>query len=665
MEESTLDVEVLWAPSAEMVERSQLTRYLRWLAEEHDLHFEDYHALWRWSVTEIEEFWRTIWDYFHVISDTEPTEILEQRVMPGAKWFPGTRLNYAEHIFRGKSDDEVAVRYASELRPLTDLHWRELRERVAAVREGLRDLGVQQGDRVVAYLPNGPEALIAFLAAASLGAIWSSCSPDFGPRSVVDRFAQIEPKVMFTVDGYRYGGKDFDRLSTVAEVAAEIPSLERIVVFPYLSASPDLPVLEDQDGVAPPMTWDQLTDLGAGAELSFDRVPFDHPLWVLYSSGTTGLPKAIVHGHGGILLEQLKKGNLHLDTHPGDRVFWFTTTGWMMWNFLIGALLTPASIILYDGNPGTPDMGVLWDLAERTGMTCFGTSAAYIAACMKAGVEPGQGRDLARLRSVGSTGSPLSPEGFEWVYDHVGSDTWLFSTSGGTDVCTAFVGGVPLLPVYRGELQARALGAKVEAFDEAGNPVIDEVGELVITEPLPSMPVFLWGDEDGSRYRASYFDMYPGVWRHGDWIEITSRGTAIIYGRSDSTINRGGIRMGTSEIYRAVSSVPEVLDALVVDVPKQGTEGWMPLFVVLREGAELDDELIAEIKRRIREQVSPRHVPDDIFRIAEVPRTLSGKVLEVPVKRILMGERPEKAASRDSLANPSSLDYFTQLAGTV
>jgi acetoacetyl-CoA synthetase len=585
--------------------------------------------------------------------------------MPGAKWFPGTRLNYAEHIFRGKSDDEVAVRYASELRPLTDLHWRELRERVAAVREGLRDLGVQQGDRVVAYLPNGPEALIAFLAAASLGAIWSSCSPDFGPRSVVDRFAQIEPKVMFTVDGYRYGGKDFDRLSTVAEVAAEIPSLERIVVFPYLSASPDLPVLEDQDGVAPPMTWDQLTDLGAGAELSFDRVPFDHPLWVLYSSGTTGLPKAIVHGHGGILLEQLKKGNLHLDTHPGDRVFWFTTTGWMMWNFLIGALLTPASIILYDGNPGTPDMGVLWDLAERTGMTCFGTSAAYIAACMKAGVEPGQGRDLARLRSVGSTGSPLSPEGFEWVYDHVGSDTWLFSTSGGTDVCTAFVGGVPLLPVYRGELQARALGAKVEAFDEAGNPVIDEVGELVITEPLPSMPVFLWGDEDGSRYRASYFDMYPGVWRHGDWIEITSRGTAIIYGRSDSTINRGGIRMGTSEIYRAVSSVPEVLDALVVDVPKQGTEGWMPLFVVLREGAELDDELIAEIKRRIREQVSPRHVPDDIFRIAEVPRTLSGKVLEVPVKRILMGERPEKAASRDSLANPSSLDYFTQLAGTV
>jgi acetoacetyl-CoA synthetase len=665
MEESTLEAEVLWAPSAEMAERSQLTRYMRWLAEERDLHFEDYHALWRWSVTEIEEFWRTIWDYFDVISDGEPKEVLAKREMPGAEWFPGTRLNYAEHIFRGKADDEIAVRHASELRPLTELRWGELREQVAAVREGLRTLGVGEGDRVVAYLPNGPEALIAFLAAASLGAIWSSCSPDFGPASVVDRFAQIEPKVMFTVDGYRYGGKDFDRLDTVADVAAQISSLERVVVFPYLSASPDLSVLESNPKVAEPMTWAQLADLGSGAELAFERVPFDHPLWVLYSSGTTGLPKAIVQGHGGILLEQLKKGNLHLDTHPGDRVFWFTTTGWMMWNFLVGVLLTPASIVLYDGNPGTPDMGVLWDLAEQTGTTCFGTSAAYIAACMKDGVDPSEGRDLDALRSVGSTGSPLSPEGFEWVYDHVGSNTWLFSTSGGTDLCTAFVGGVSLLPVYRGELQARALGAKVEAFDEDGNAVTDEVGELVITEPMPSMPVFFWGDEDGSRYRSSYFEMFPGIWRHGDWIEITSRGTAIIYGRSDSTINRGGIRMGTSEIYRAVSAVPDVLDALVVDVPKPGTEDWMPLFVVLREGADLNDNLVKEIKRRIREQCSPRHVPNDVFQIKEVPRTLSGKVLEVPVKRILMGEAPEKAASRDSLANPSSLDYFTELAGRV
>jgi acetoacetyl-CoA synthetase len=661
-EESTVEAEVLWAPSAEMVERSQLTRYMRWLSEERDLHFDDYPSLWQWSVTEIEEFWATIWEYFGVIADAPYQQVLAERTMPGAQWFPGTQLNYAEHIFRGKGNDQVAVRYASELRELSELRWGELRERVAAVRAGLSALGVSKGDRVVAYLPNGPEALVAFLATASLGGIWSSCSPDFGPGSVVDRFAQIEPKVMFTVDGYRYGGKDFDRLPTVAEIAAQIPSLERIVVAPYLRQSPELSALEKIEEVATPMTWSQLADLGEGGELAFERVAFDHPLWVLYSSGTTGLPKAIVQGHGGILVEQLKKGNLHLDAQPGDVVFWFTTTGWMMWNFLVGILLTPASIVLYDGNPGTPDMGVLWDLAERTGMTCFGTSAAYIAACMKDGIDPGRGRDLSRLRSVGSTGSPLSPEGFEWIYDRVGRDTWLFSTSGGTDLCTAFVGGVPILPVYKGELQARSLGAKIEAFDEQGNPLIDEVGELVITEPMPSMPVFFWGDEDGSRYRASYFEHYPGIWRHGDWIEVTSRGTAIIYGRSDSTINRGGIRMGTSEIYRAVSAISEVLDSLVVDVPRPGTEGWMPLFVVLRDGAELDDELASRIKRSIREQCSPRHVPNEIFQISEVPRTLSGKVLEVPVKRILMGEAPERAASRDSLANPSALDYFTELA---
>jgi acetoacetyl-CoA synthetase len=666
--------EILWAPSAEMVEHSPLTRYMRWLADTRELHFEDYHALWRWSTTEIEEFWRTIWEHFEVIAngedrrqleDPEPDVVLAERVMPGARWFPDAELNYAEHIFRGKADDEVALVYASELRKLSEMRWGELRERVAAVREGLVALGVSRGDRVVAYLPNGPEAVISFLATASLGAIWSSCSPDFGPGSVVDRFDQIEPKVMFCVDGYRYGGRDFDRLETIAEIAAQIPSLEQVVVVPYLSASPELSILTEHKKVPNPTTWSRLLDLGAGVELAFERVPFDHPLWVLYSSGTTGLPKAIVHGHGGILLEQLKKGYLHLDAKTGDRVFWFTTTGWMMWNFLVGVLLTPASIVLYDGNPATPDMGVLWDLAERTGVTCFGTSAAYIAACMKDGVQPSNGRDLARLRSVGSTGSPLSPEGFQWVYDHVGQDTWLFSTSGGTDLCTAFVGGVPILPVYRGELQARALGAAVEAFDEDGNPLVDEVGELVITEPMPSMPVFLWGDEDGSRYRASYFEMYPGIWRHGDWIEITSRGTAIIYGRSDSTINRGGIRMGTSEIYRAVAAVSEVADALVVDVPREGSEGWMPLFVVLQEGVELDDELTAAIKRSIREQCSPRHVPNEIFQIEEVPRTLSGKVLEVPVKRILMGDPADRAASRDSLANPSSLDYFTELSASL
>ncbi len=662
MEETA--AEILWAPTPEMVERSQLTRYIRWLAENRDLHFDGYHDLWQWSVTEIEEFWGTLWEYFEVISDGPYEQVLADRTMPGARWFEGPNLNYAEHIFRGKDKHDVAVVYGSELRELSELRWGELREQVAAIREGLQALGVTKGDRVVAYLPNGPEALIAFLATASLGAIWSSCSPDFGQGSIVDRFAQIEPKVMFAVDGYRYGGKDFDRMDVVAGVVAQIPSLERVIVVPYLSAAPELSTLEEDVKAAPPMTWGQLADLGQGADLHFERVPFDHPLWVLYSSGTTGLPKAIVQGHGGILMEQLKKSYLHLDAQPGDRLFWFTTTGWMMWNFLIGALLTDASIVLYDGNPAYPDMGVLWDLAERTGMTCFGTSAAYIAACMKDGVEPENGRELA-LRSVGSTGSPLSPEGFDWIYEHLGADTWLFSTSGGTDVCTAFVGGVPILPVYKGELQARALGAKVEAFDEDGNSVVDQVGELVITEPMPSMPVFFWGDEDGSRYRASYFEMFPGIWRHGDWIEITSRGTAIIYGRSDSTINRGGIRMGTAEIYRAVAEVPEVVESLVVDVPKPGTEGWMPLFVVLREGAQLTDELKSEIKRRIREQCSPRHVPNEIFQITDVPRTLSGKILEVPVKRILMGEPAEKAASRDSLANPAALDYFTDLAAST
>jgi acetoacetyl-CoA synthetase len=473
---------------------------------------------------------------------------------------------------------------------------------------------------------------------------------------VVDRFAQIEPKVLFAVDGYRYGGKDFDRLDVVRGLLAEMPSLEHSVLVPYLDANADPGGLTDSIG------WAELQERGAGAELRFERVPFDHPLWVLYSSGTTGLPKAIVQSQGGILLEHLKKLNLHVDAQEGDRVFWFTTTGWMMWNFLVSGLLSPASIVLYDGSPGHPDMGVLWDLAERAGVTCFGTSASYIAACMKDGVEPGSGRDLSRLHAIGSTGSPLSPEGFEWVYEHVGEDTWLFSTSGGTDVCTAFVGGVPLLPVYRGELQGRALGARVESWSEDGNPLVGEVGELVITEPMPSMPIYFWGDDDGSRLREAYFEHYPGVWRHGDWIEITDRGTAIIYGRSDSTINRQGVRMGTSEIYRAVAAVPEVIDSVVVDVPRDGTEGWMPLFVVLREGEELSDELVGRIKRSIRETCSPRHVPNDVYAIAEVPRTLSGKVLEVPVKRILTGTPAEKAASRDSLANPAALDWFVEFA---
>jgi acetoacetyl-CoA synthetase len=649
--------ELLWTPSPEAIARSNLTKYERWLESERGVHLDgDYQALWRWSIAELGDFWRSIWDYFDVQHSGDPRAALAERVMPGARWFEGAELNYAEHIFRGKDPAAVAVRHAAEGGELGEITWGELRQRVAAFAAGLRSLGVERGDRVVAYLPNSPAALIGFLASASIGAVWSSCSPDFGVGSVVDRFAQVEPKVLLAVDGYTYGGRTFDRMDVVSELERSMPSLEHTVLAGYFDPDADPGRLDH--GVR----WREVEDSGAGAELDFDRVPFDHPLWILYSSGTTGLPKAIVQGHGGILLEQLKKLHLHVDAQPGDRVFWFTTTGWMMWNFLIGVLLTEASIVLYDGNPGHPDMEALWRLAAETEMTCFGTSASFIAACMKAGAEPGRDRDLSALRAVGSTGSPLAPEGFQWIYDHVGDDTWLFSTSGGTDVCTAFVGGVPTLPVYRGELQARSLGCAVDAFDENGNSLVDEVGELVITEPMPSMPLFFWGDEDGSRYRSSYFGLYPGVWRHGDWIEITSRGTAIIYGRSDSTINRSGVRMGTSEIYRAVAGVDEVLDALVVDVPKPGTEGWMPLFVVLHEGAELDDELVAEIKRRIREGCSPRHMPDEVFRIDEVPRTLSGKVLEVPVKRILTGTPVDRAASRDSLANPAALDYFVELA---
>ena len=636
-----MEPKLLWTPSAERTEAASIARFARAVGRE-----GGYDELWRWSVEDLEGFWAAVWEFFDVQASTPYERVLGRREMPGAQWFPGSRLSYAEHFFRGRDDDAVAIRHASELRELSQWTWGELREQTARIAAGLRALGVGPGDRVAAYMPNIPETIAAFLATASIGAVWSSAAPEFGARSVIDRFAQIEPKVLLAVDGYRYGGRDHDRSEAVAGIAAEIGA--EVVRFGYLDGS----------------GWPQ--ELVARDEpLSFEQLPFEHPLWLLFSSGTTGLPKPIVHSQGGILLEHLKYMHLHLDAQEGDRVFWFTTTGWMMWNFLVGVLLTPASIVLFDGNPGTPDLGALWDLAERTSMTTFGTSASYIAACMKADVEPRAGRDLSALRAVGSTGSPLSPEGFDWVYDHVGSDTWLFSTSGGTDLCTAFVGGVPTLPVYEGELQARALGAKVESFDEDGNAHVGEVGELVLTEPMPSMPIAFWGDDDGSRLRESYFSMYPGIWRHGDWIEITDRGTAIISGRSDSTINRGGIRMGTSEIYRAVLADDDVVDALVVDVPREGTDGWMPLFVVLREGATLDDDLVARIKKRIREDCSPRHVPNEILQIAEVPRTLSGKALEVPVKRILMGQSADTAASRESLANPEALDYFVELGGST
>src|SRR5215218_9653682 len=613
--------QLLWTPSDP--DASEMARFMRARG------FADYDELWRWSVDDLEGFWGALWDWFEI--DGSYDRVLGSRDMPGAEWFPGASLSYAEQLFTAARPGEVAIVHASESQPLAELTWDELADQVARCAAGLRRLGVGRGDRVAAYMPNGPETVVAFLACASIGAVWSSCAPEFGTPTVVDRFKQIEPKVLIATEGYRYGGKDFDRRERVAELEAAIPSIEHIVMVPG--------------------GWDAL--LAEPAELSFERLPFDHPLWVLYSSGTTGLPKAIVQGHGGILLEHLKKAHLHSDLSAEDRFFWFTTTGWMMWNFLVGGLLAGAAIVLYDGQP---DPHRLWRFAEEAGITCFGTSAGFIGACMKAGVEP---PPLPRLRSIGSTGSPLPVDGFEWVYRYF-PDVWLFSTSGGTDLCTAFVGACPVLPVFAGELQARCLGAAVEAWDEDGRSLVDEVGELVITRPMPSMPLYLWNDPDGERYRASYFDMYPGVWRHGDWIKITERGTAVIYGRSDSTINRGGVRMGTSEIYSAVERVPEVLDSLAVDLNER-----LLLFLVLREGEELADELVDQIRRRVREHCSPRHVPDELHAIAEVPRTLSGKKLEVPVKKILLGTDPDHAACRDSLANPHALDHVVELAESL
>jgi acetoacetyl-CoA synthetase len=647
---------LLWTPTEAFAQSSRMADYLRWLAEHKNLHFDSYAQLWAWSVANIGPFWETIWQYFDVRASAPYSAVLPDARMPGMRWFPDARLNYAEHVFHHTAPDRPALLFQSERQPLSELSWAELERQVASVAAALRELGVASGDRVVAYLPNIPQAIVGLLATASLGAIWSSCAPDMGAASVIDRFQQIAPKLLFAVDGYQYGGKFFDRRATVAELQAAMPTLEHVVLVPYLHQGDESAPAQIQGA----LLWDDLLD--RKAELVFEQVPFDHPLWVLYSSGTTGLPKPIVQGHGGILLEHLKALALHFDLRPGERFFWFTTTGWMMWNFLAGALLVGATPLLYDGSPGYPDMSVLWSFAAQSGMTFFGTSAAYISACMKAGIEPGASADLSRLKGLGSTGSPLPAEGFAWIYANVKRDLWLVSFSGGTDVCTGFVGGCPLLPVYAGEIQCRCLGAAIAAFDEQGQSVEDHVGELVITQPMPSMPLFFWNDADGARYHESYFAMYPGVWRHGDWCKITPRGGVIISGRSDATINRMGIRMGTSEIYRVVDAIPEVLDSMVVDLEGLGGRPYMPLFVVLRPGVALDDALQARIKQQIRSALSPRHVPDDIFAIPEIPRTLSGKKMELPIKKILRGAAPRNVASPDAMANPHVLAYFEALA---
>jgi acetoacetyl-CoA synthetase len=673
-------------PDPERLEHATLERFRAWAAERHGIDLPDYAALHAWSVDRLEEFWSSVAAFSAVRWHAEPERVLgtPAEQVPGAAWFPGATLNLAEHVLEGRDPEAVALRHASELRPLDTWTWGRLRDEVARIARGLRADGVRPGDRVVAYLPNVPEAMAGVLACAAIGATWSSCSPDFGPRAVLDRFGQIAPTVLLAVDGYRYNGRDFDRLAEVRALQDELPSLRRTVLLPYLDAGADPGALRDGvawadygrapaaragDAAAVAGTPAPATGVaGAGsadADPTYAPVPFDHPLWVLYSSGTTGLPKAIVQGQGGILLEHLKLMTLHLDARDGDRVFWFTTTGWMMWNFLVGVLLTPAEVVLWDGSPsppddaGAPDLTRLWQLAADAGVTTFGTSAAFLQSCAKAGVRPREGRDLSALRAIGSTGSPLSPEGFRWVYDELGDDVWLFSTSGGTDVCSAFVGGVPTLPVVEGRLQAPALGAALEAWDEQGAPVpTGQVGELVLTRPMPSMPLRLWGDEDGSRLNDAYFDHYPGVWRHGDWLERTPDGGAVLHGRSDATINRGGVRMGTSEIYAGVLGQDEVVDALVVDLPDDAGGSTIELFVVLRDGATLDDGLRRRIARAVRETASPRHVPDVVVAVDAVPRTLSGKVLEVPVKRILMGRPAHEVVNPDNLQDPAALEWF-------
>jgi acetoacetyl-CoA synthetase len=617
--------------------------------------FAGYDELWRWSVDDVPAFWQSIWDHFELdgLVASPPTEVMAGYEMPGVRWFPGATLNYAARAL-SSTPDGPAVIARSQTRGPSELTMAELRNQVARCREGLRRLGVQRGDRVAAYLPNIPETLVALLATASLGAVWSSCAPEFGTRSVLDRLRQIEPVVLLAVDGYRYGAKQIDRSGEVAAIRAGLPSLRAVVTVPYL------------DPAARPagsLTWDELLgddDSASGATAAYDvePVPFDHPLYVLYSSGTTGLPKAIVHGHGGILLEHLKVLSLHCDLGPGDRLFWFSTTGWMMWNFLVSGLLVGATVVLYDGDPGAPDLGNLWRMAGETGVTLFGTSAPFLLACRKAEVHPAELADLSRLRSVGSTGAPLPPEGFRWVYDELGPDVHLNSISGGTDVCTAFVGGCRLVPVRAGEISCRYLGSKVEAYDETGRSVVGDQGELVVTAPLPSMPVAFWGDDDGARYRAAYFEGWPGVWTHGDWITIYDDGACVITGRSDATLNRGGVRMGTAELYSVVEAQPEVADSLVVHLDG---EDHLLLFVALVEGAELDDDLRGRITGALRRELSPRHVPDEVVVVPAIPRTLSGKKLEVPVKRILTGTPPDEAASRGSLADPTSLDAFTVL----
>jgi acetoacetyl-CoA synthetase len=649
-----LQGELLWQPDPPRKQASRLQAFIDWLAARRGLAFKDYGTLWQWSVDDIDDFWSAIWEFFDVQADGDASTVLGTRDMPGAHWFPNTQLNYAEHAFRNASEVSPAIISRREGAEPIEMSWSELRAKVGALAAYLKSIDVNQGDRVVSYMPNIPETVIAFLASASIGAVWSSCSSEMGTSVVLDRFRQIEPKVLFAVDGYSYNGRMFDRSEAVQELIRELPSIQH-VVHCSIGGIPERRV-----------TWPRTRPfeevVARPAPLEFVRLPFGHPLWIVYSSGTTGLPKAMVHSHGGIVLTHLKTHQLQHDLRTGDRLLFLGGTGWIVWNLLVGGLLCGATITLYDGNPSWPKPETLWKFIDVFHVTHLGCGAAYLMACKKSQIRPRDFVDLNSLRAITSTGSPLALDTYEWVYRNVKPDVWLASISGGTDVASGFVASAPVLPVYAGEIQCRELGVAAYAFNEAGQPVVEEVGELVITQPMPSMPLCFWGDTQGKRYLESYFEMFPGVWRQGDWIRFTERGTSVIYGRSDTTINRHGIRMGTAEIYRVVEELDAIKDSLVVDLEYLGRDSYMPLFVVLQPGYVLDLILIDTIKTQIRKKASARHVPDEVFAIEAVPRTLTGKKMELPVRKVLLGMDPASVVNPESMANPESFQYFVALA---
>jgi acetoacetyl-CoA synthetase len=647
------------------VQRANVTAFAQWLDRERGRHFGDYHALWRWSVTDLDGFWQAVWDYCGVEASVPPAAVLGARTMPGAEWFPGSTLNYAQHVLRNEQSGQDALYHQSETTPLAGLPWPDLANGVRVLATQLRGLGVRPGDRVASCMPNVPHSVTAMLAATSIGAIWTSCSPDFGWRGVSDRFGQLSPRVLFCVDSYRYGGQDYDRSAGMEQIIGMLPGLEHVIQVPGPLGTP---ISGPGSAAGGPRVhrWDKLLDQPPvpAAGFRFEQVPFGHPLWILFSSGTTGLPKAITHSHGGILIEQLKLQALNMDLRAGDRLFFYTTTGWMMWNFLVSSLLLGVRPLLYDGHPGYPRPDVLWELAASARVTMFGASPGYVDMLSKAGVVPGEKHDLSAMSTVMLAGSPVSAECGAWFYRNVKPDLWLHVGSGGTDVCSGFTGGAPTLPVYAGEHQARNLGVAAYAFNGRGEPVTGEVGEMMITQPMPSMPVRLWNDDDNQLYRRTYFADVPGVWRQGDFFKVNERGGCFVLGRSDATLNRHGIRIGTAEIYAALESVEEVTDALIVNLDLPGGRFFMPLFVTLDNGTVLDDALRRKIADRLRSQYSARHVPDRIIQVAAIPATLTGKKMEVPVRKILLGTPPDEAANRNAMANPQSLDAFAEYART-